>query len=171
MLNLEPLIARLVDDVLRAIRSATLAELRAVLESSEQDLERKSRAPDPLRTARPPAKRVPASRVTRLAAQAVVTESRSHPEPEPHSEITDPERLLARPTPPAAPPPEEADPPPAGGAQGESVEPEEEPPNTPAPVAPAVTHTAGNAPARLRVGESLANTTGTGVVIRRAKKT
>jgi hypothetical protein len=171
MLNLEPLIARLVDDVLRAIRSATLAELHTVLESSEQDLQRKPRAPDPLRTVRPPAKRVPAPRVTRPAAAAVVTESRSHPEPEPHSEITDPERLLAHPKPPPAPPGEEVDTSLAGGEQSESVEPEEEPPSTPAPVAAAITHTAGNAPARLRVGESLANTTGTGVVIRRAKKT
>jgi hypothetical protein len=51
------------------------------------------------------------------------------------------------------------------------AEPEESPPSSPVPVAPVVVHAPGNAPARLRVGESLANTTGTGMVIRRAKKT
>jgi hypothetical protein len=34
MLNLQPLIARFVDDVLRAIRGAALDELRAILASS-----------------------------------------------------------------------------------------------------------------------------------------
>jgi hypothetical protein len=166
MLNLEPLIARLVDDVLGAIRAATLAELRAVLASSELDLARKPRLAAPSPVARPPEpKRVPASRRKPPSAPAALAAARSHPEPEPHSEITDPERLLA---PPAPPPPSERV---ETASQDEPVAaaPEEAPPESPAP-APVV-HSAGNAPARLRVGESLANTTGTGVVIRRAKKT
>jgi hypothetical protein len=166
MLNLEPLIARLVDDVLRAIRTATLAELRAVLASSELDLERKPRLAAPSRVAPPPeVKRVPASRRKPPPAPAALAAPRSHPEPEPHSEITDPERLLA---PPSAPPPSERV---ETAPQDEPVvaAPEEAPPESPAPAA--VVHAVGHAPARLRVGESLANTTGTGVVIRRAKKT
>jgi len=167
MLNLEPLIVRLVDDVLRAIRGATLAELRAVLASSEHELQRKSRALGPW-VARTPAKRAPSSRVMPLSA---FIETRSHPEPEPHSEITDPERLLAPPTPLPPPPTERFEAPSVPSASREPVEPDEPPPTPPAPVAAAVAYSAGNAPTRLRMGESLANTTGIGVVIRRAKKT
>jgi hypothetical protein len=164
MLNLEPLIARLVDDVLGAIRTATLAELRAVLASSELDLERKPRLAAPSPVARPPeVKRVPASRRKPPSAPASLGVQRSHPEPEPHSEITDPERLLA----PPVPPPPRVD----TAPQDEPVvaAPEEAPPESRASTP--VVHAVGHAPARLRVGESLANTTGTGVVIRRAKKT
>jgi type IV secretory pathway VirB10-like protein len=171
MLNLEPLITRLVDDVFRAIRGAVLAELREILESSEQDLERKPRPLDPSRVVRPPVKRVPVARATRPETSSARTESRSHPEPEPYSEITDPERLLAHPQAPPPAPAEEVEPPPAPSVQSEPLEPEAEPPSPPAPVAAATPHTAGNAPARLRAGESLANTTGTGMVIRRAKRT
>jgi hypothetical protein len=173
MLNLEPLIARLVNDVLHAIRGAALVELRAVLESSERELERKPRALGPSGVARAPAKSVPASRGRRSLAAGALTESRSHPEPEPHSEITDPERLLAPASSQPPPPPSEriGDAPSVEATQEEPVEAEEEPANSPAPVAEVVAHSAGNAPARLRVGESLANTTGTGMVIRRAKKT
>jgi hypothetical protein len=171
MLNLEPLITRLVDDVLRAIRGAALAELREILASSEHDLERKPRPLDPSRVFHPPAKGFPVARATRSATPVARAESRTHPEPEPHSEITDPERLLAHPKappPPAVPPAEEVEPP---LAQSAPVESEAEPPTPAAPAAAAVEHSAGNAPTRLRVGESLANTTGTGMVIRRAKRT
>jgi hypothetical protein len=169
MLNLEPLINRLVNDVLRAIRGASLAELRAVLGSPGGEVEPQPRAPNSPRLPRTSAKRGRV-RPSDLGVGAVDS-LRLAAEPEPHSEITDPERLLlasaARPLPePVEAPAAESASMASTSTDTVSTEPEEAPPSG-AVARPVV---AMAATSRLRDGESLASTPGMAVVIRRAKK-
>ncbi len=153
MLNLQPLIARLVDDVLRVARTALLAELR---EKSSQPV------------ARPPRKRPSAtgSRVkARPTGQAALppprTTSRPVEDDEPReahtgpwspAEITDPERLLVAAARAAHPVPAR-----------ETLESNGEPPRSAA-------HATASAATNLRPGESLARMGTSGIVIRRAKR-
>jgi hypothetical protein len=164
MLNLEPLITRLVDDVLRAIRGATLAELRSVLALPEDKIGEAPRAVGASRVSRARAKAGPAGTVA--VARTAIPETRSPPEPEPHStaEITDPERLLAA----ATATPDLADAPAPAVQVAQAPEAEEAPASGPVAILP---RAPASATARLRVGESLASGHGSSVVIRRAKKT
>jgi hypothetical protein len=157
MLDLQPLVDRFVEDVLRAVRGASLDELREALAQGA-----------PARVGRPPAAvpraaparrqarpkrpvRAAATSATRKAAPAALAPD---PEPPGFAEITDPERLLAATVAPrGATAPLEAPP----------ADLEGEPP-------PSAERPTGGATARLRAGESLARATGAGVVIRRAKR-
>jgi hypothetical protein len=155
MLDLQPHVDRFVEDVLRAVRGASLDELRELLAPST-----------PARVRRPPAavpRAAPARRQARpqRPVRAAATSARRKAAPEPavpdppaFAEITDPERLLAATVAPrGATAPHEA---PPAGLEGEP------PPSAERPT--------GGATARLRAGESLARATGAGVVIRRAKR-
>ena len=162
MLNLEPLVTRLVEDVLRAVRGTTLAELRGLTAPSNRASTRKSSA---ARHAGP------SRRVKRRLPRKIATDSQSRSVSDradavsvgaivrlpTGANITDPERLLET-TPlirtQQAPAPCE------GGA---ADDPEEEPPSsTVRPVVGSVVS--------LRPGESLVSASGAGIVIRRAKK-
>jgi hypothetical protein len=155
MLDLQPLIDRFVEDVFRAVRGASLDELRELLAQGTPTRARRPpvavpRAAPARRQARPkrPVRAAPAS-APRKAAPAALA-----PEPPAFAEITDPERLLAATVAPrGATAPLEAPP----------TDPEGEPP-------PSAERPTGGATARLRAGESLARATGAGVVIRRAKR-
>ena len=159
MLNLEPLIARLVEDVLRAIGSLTLEELRDLLAPSMAASPRKSATVPhvPVRSHR--AKRpLPRGRVTKASPASVSDQDRAAPgaipEPPAGADITDPERLLA-----TARPPQQVLPAAEVGLLGSEDEP---PPSSVRPVVGSVVP--------LRPGERLASTSGAGIVIRRAKK-
>jgi hypothetical protein len=163
MLNLEPLITRLVEDLLRAIRGTTLGELRELTAPSNRASTRKSSA---ARHARGPSRRV-----KRRLPRKIATDSQSRSVSDradavsvgailglpTGADITDPERLLE--TTPLIRPPRAPDPC-EGGALDD---PEEEPPSsTVRPVVGSVVS--------LRPGESLVSASGAGIVIRRAKK-
>jgi hypothetical protein len=156
MLNLEPLIARFVDDVLQTIRAASLEELREACApaalSRGASAQRKG-APKGRQSRRVP---VPLRKEAELAERVPTPAPHAAPEPEPLAvaEITDPVRLLA-----AAPVHEDAPTSPTGVP--EDVE-EEPPPSTERP--------APEATVALREGESLVRAGGAGVVIRRAKR-
>jgi hypothetical protein len=168
MLNLEPLIARFVDDVLRAIRAASLEELREacaprgatpVAPSRRASAPRKTRSkatvrprPRPTPGRREPLRNSHPARTER--AESIGGGPLPAPEPALGAEITDPDRLLA-----AALPPEDAPTSPTGAPE----EPEEEPP-------PSTERPAPSAPVALREGETLARADGAAVVIRRAKR-
>jgi hypothetical protein len=98
---LEPLIAQLVDDVLDAIRNASIDQLAEV---RGEPLERPARPP-PQRTREAPRARLRAPRKAREASEAPRDRPR---EPAAPTDITDPDWLLARsrreapPSPPAA---------------------------------------------------------------------
>jgi hypothetical protein len=159
MLDLQPLIDRFVEGVLRALRGASLDELRELLAPGT-----------PARVPRPPAAvpraaparrqarpqrpvRAAATSAPRRAARAALA-SELAAEPFAFAEITDPERLLAATVAPrGTTAPLEA---PSADLEGEPPASAERP--------------TGGATARLRAGESLARATGAGVVIRRAKK-
>jgi hypothetical protein len=163
MLDLQPIITRFVDDVLRALRGASLDELRALLGPAA------SSAPAPARRASASGSRKAGGRRTRRAASEAQPPARAPasprtravlPPPEPAEPptvaemITDPEALLAAAfAEPPAPAPEEPVP-----AAVES----EPPASAERPKAGVVT--------RLRAGETLAREAGAGVVIRRAKR-
>ena len=162
MLNLEALIARLVEDVIRAIRSATLEELRDLNTASTTASPRKSSTTPRFPGSSPQAKRhLPrravvdphpgnASDRTTTSADGAI---RGLPSGD---DITDPERLLA--TTPSTWPVQTS----VSGEGGVPTGPEEEPPSgTTQPVVDAVV--------RLRPGERLASVSGASVVIRRAK--
>ena len=171
MLNLEPLIARLVEDVLCSIRTVPLAEL---ISPSGRASPSKSTAarrvpirPDGRRDRDPEVGR----RHVKRPLHTTESQSRSalnradavgalH-EPSTGADITDPARLLAMTRQLHLPPhPEEA---PATAGGGAPTVPEEEPPSsTVRPVLGSVV--------RLRPGESLASTSGAGIVIRRPKR-
>jgi hypothetical protein len=157
MLNLEPLVARLVEDVLRALGSLTLEDLRDLAAPSATPSPRRSaavpyvpvvrrRAKAKRRLARGRARNSPPARVAnnRAAAGAIVDLPAG-------ADITDPERLLATAR---APLPDRE-----GGAPADG----EEPP------AGAVSPRVGSV-VPLRPGERLASASGTSIVIRRAKK-
>jgi hypothetical protein len=100
MLDLQPLIARLVDDLLRLIRGASVEELNELYGAPLEDPPRRQRRARqsgprsaPKRPAAPARKKAP--RRTEVVASVPA------PEPALHAEITDPERLLAVATPPA----------------------------------------------------------------------
>jgi len=163
MLNLEPLIARLVEDVLGAIRGATLGELRELMAPSNRALTGKSSAarhvpiPSPRVTRRLPGRTVRGSqsrsvsdRADALSVGAILGLPRE-------ADITDPERLLDTTR---LPRPQQA---PARGEGGVLDGPQEEPPSiTVRPVLGSVVS--------LRPGESLVSASGAGIVIRRVKK-
>jgi hypothetical protein len=163
MLNLKPLIARLAEDVLLAIRGATFAELRELVAPSDRASTGES--PAPLRAP------VPGRRVRRRLPGRIVADSQSRDvsdRADPGSvvairdqpaggDITDPESLLAM-TP--SPKPQQVPAPDEGGVP---AGPEEAPP-------PSSVRLVRESVMSLRPGESLASALGAGIVIRRAKK-
>jgi hypothetical protein len=157
ILNLELLIARFVDDVLRTIRAASLEEVREACApaawSRRASAQRKG-APKGRQSRRVPVP--PRKEALELAERVPTPEPHAAPEPEPpaFAEITDPVGLLA-----AAPVPEDAPTSPTGVAEDVA---EERPPSTERP--------APEATVALREGESLVRAGGAGVVIRRAKR-
>jgi hypothetical protein len=159
MLDLQPLVDRLVEDVLRAVRGASLDELRELLAPAAPARMRRPSAAVPRaaparRQARPkrPVRAAAASAPRKAAPAALAPEPAV--EPPAFAEITDPERLLAATVAPrGVTAPQEAPP----------TDLEVEPP-------PSAERPTGGATARLRAGESLARATGAGVVIRRAKR-
>jgi hypothetical protein len=160
MLDLQPLIDRLVEDVLRAVRGASLDELRELLAAGRPARVRRPpaavpRAAPARRQARPQRPvRTAATSAPRKAARTAFAPEPAVPEPPAFAEITDPERLLAATVAPrGATAPLEAPP----------TDLEREPP-------PSAEQPTSGATARLRAGESLARATGAGVVIRRAKR-
>jgi len=163
MLDLQPLIARFVDDVLLALRGATFEELRELLSAnatSEGVPSPRPRKPRPTRQGRGAARRAaprPAPARARVAPSPLRFEQATEPtEPPALAEITDPEGLLAAalaPTPPvAAHPPHIAPATPEGGQLPRGI------------------RLALSAVGALREGESLARVAGAGLVIRRAKR-
>jgi hypothetical protein len=184
MLDLQPLIARFVDDVLRTIRTASLDELRALLGEAATRAPALDKPRDPPRgITREPARaaRSAPSRGRRRAQarprplpvappsagpgslggeewpRATRTGPAEAPEPPAPAEITDPEALLAAASAwqPVAP-----SPPPTLRAVDGDVE----------LAAPPSGERSARGVARLRAGETLAREAGTGVVIRRAKR-
>jgi hypothetical protein len=158
MFDLQPLIARLVEDLLRLIRGASVEDLREILGSAEADpparrprRRRSKLMPSPKRrAARPKRKR------TARPARAVEPSARA-PEPPPPAEITDPERLLAA-TATAAP-------------TIASVRPHAAPDVAKEPSAPSGPPPPAGANVPLRAGESVAHASEHGgVVIRRRKR-
>ena len=160
---MEPLIARLIEDVLLAIRGATFAELRELVAPSDRASTGES--PAPLRAP------VPGRRVRRRLPGRFVADSQSRDvsdRADPGSvvatrdaptsgDITDPESLLA--TPP--PKPQQVPAPDEGGVP---ARPAEAPP-------PSSVRLVRESVVSLRPGESMASASGAGIVIRRAKKT
>lgn len=159
-LDFEPLVARFVEDVIAALRGATLDDLRDLLADTQPrsvasprpappppKRRRKPRAP-----ARPPG---PTARATRSRSTAMEA-----PDPPGHAEITDPERLLA------GGPAEAA----AVGPTPAHDAPVEDPGPCPAEAPPSAPEPALRATVRLREGESLAGHAAGAVVIRRARR-
>jgi hypothetical protein len=165
MLDLRPLIARLVEDILRAIGEATLAELDATREAAKAP--RARTAPTRVRRVRRAGARAPKPSVhvgspsrARAANKRAATDSKG---PELHGvdDITDPEELLApMPLPVAIEPSLSV---PRASESTPRSEPEAETP--PSPAQP-VSHYG----AFLRAGESVARASAAGVVIRRARR-
>jgi hypothetical protein len=162
MLNLDRLTARLVEEILRAIRSATLEELRDLTAPSKRTSSKSAAARRVPVPSRPVKRRLPGRVDTRLRSRIIsegadALPGRTIPEPTAEADITDPERLLARA--------------PLSGARrasvpGESGAPahrEEEPPSS--TVRPVV-----RLAVPLRPGERLASMPGASVVIRRSKR-
>ena len=141
MLNLEPLIARLVDDVLHALGTLTLEDLRDLLAPSTIA----SRTKRPL-----------TPKVTRSRSQSASDKGRAGPravmEPSAEADITDPEQLLETARPHMPP----------GEDHGRADREEPPPSSSVRPVVGSIVS--------LRPGERLASAPGAGVVIRRAKK-
>ncbi len=155
MLDLRPLVARLVDDLLLLIRRVRIEELHELRGNGAADpppRRRRARRRRP----QPPAK--PAKRPKRRRVQPrphVATRPMRAPEPPPHAEITDPERLLAAA---AAQAPEESRPRPAA-------------PSAPEPSPPSGERRGAGNHVALRRGESVARASDRGgVVIRRSKR-
>jgi hypothetical protein len=158
MLNLEPLIARLVEDVLRAIGSLTLEELRDLIAPSTTALPRKSptvpHVPVPSRRAKRPLPRRPLKSPPATVSDPGTAAVRAIPELPAGADITDPDRLLA-----TASPPQQVLP---AAEVGVPVSEDEPPSSTVRPV-----FVSG---VSLRPGERLASPSGASIVIRRAKK-
>lgn len=167
MLWLQPLIDRFVDDVLRAIRNATLEDLRNLTSARAESApaarpaarKAKPRNRAGSRSATLPSRRQPAPTHvgTGVLEQAPVLPQeprRPAPDPSGFAEITDPERLLAAQPP---HPPETAAPPrPQAAAAGQPPPRAERPAHRPA--------------VPLREGETLVRADAGAVVIRRAKR-
>ncbi|HEY1697931.1 MAG TPA: hypothetical protein VGG39_37485 [Polyangiaceae bacterium] len=161
-LDLETLVARLVEDVLRAVRGATLDDLRELFSPGAPPAPSPPTRRAPARTnsrsaRRQPApkggKRVPAPVARRPRAAAAAMQA---PEPPVQAEITDPERLLA------GEPAEVPDSAPTAPHDAPGESPDVPPPDRPEP--------APGGSVRLREGESLAGTAGGAIVIRRARR-
>ncbi|MGO9837423.1 MAG: hypothetical protein ACLP1X_24805 [Polyangiaceae bacterium] len=156
MLKLEPLVARLVEDVLRAIGRLTLEDLRDLAAPSAAPSPRKSAAVPRIQVVRRRAeRRLALGRVRNWPPAGMADQGSAAPgaivdRPE-GADITDPERLLAT----ARPPMPDRD----GGAPTDG---EESPAGAVRPGVGSVVP--------LRPGERLASASGASVVIRRAKK-
>lgn len=155
MRDLQPLINRLVDDVLRLLRGASEAELRELMESADAGpppRRRAARRSKPKATPKQavlPARRRPGRRTRTVAVPTPA------PEEPLHAEITDPERLLAAAAPAAIP------------AHPDVASVAAEEPSSP----PNGERRAVDAGIVLRSGESLARASAHGgVVIRRSKR-
>lgn len=144
MLKLKPLVDRLVDDVLRAIGDATLAELGGGKRAPAAP------HPAPRSRRRPKARRAAPPR----PAGAHPTASGAF-DPAEVDAITRPEELLSAPTAPAEP----------------VVAPEEAPASTRTEKAPPPSHAqpVDHRTHKLRAGESVVRATAAGVVIRRSR--
>jgi hypothetical protein len=165
MLDLEPLVARLVDDVLRAIGRASLAELDRLSGPSRAETPRPGnrvaeRAPARERRATP---REPHEVAVRPAAPGRARAASKKADRPGVADITDPERLLSavlEPTPGEV----RASAPSAAAVSAASAPASE-------PEAPALhERSPDRGIAHLRAGESVARVSGAGVVIRRAKR-
>jgi hypothetical protein len=167
MLKLQPLIDRFVDDVLRAVRGASLDDLRDLLgdaapkrvaRSAARREKPRERPVNDLPVAAPKRRRTANPAERRLSTTARLPAASPHPAPADApvvEEITDPERLLGAPEMP--PLPAESAPVSAQGADAG------EPP-------PSSERLAVGPKAALREGESLVRADGAAVVIRRAKR-
>jgi hypothetical protein len=159
MVNLEPLIVRLIEDVLRAIRGATLEELRDLMAASTASPRNSSAVagvPVSSRRVKPrvPRRTVGDAQLRKVSNRADAAAGGTIRDVPAGADITDPERLLATTPLPRAQ---------RGSVPGALTSPEQEPPSsTVRPVLGSVVS--------LRPGESLASASGAGVVIRRARK-
>jgi hypothetical protein len=159
MLNLEALIARFVADVLRAIRGATLEELRDLSTASPRKSSAAPRSSVRRRARRrPPVGISTASQSRSVSDRVDVASVGEIREPPVAADITDPERLLVT-TPSARPEPSLA---PNGEAGAPAGLLEEPPSRHELPVV--------GSSVSLRPGETLASASTAGVVIRRSKK-
>lgn len=164
MLNLEPLVARFVDELLRTLRRASIDELCDALKTTEPSAPAAPTHPSvrsveqqqPVHST--PAPRAERRRPVRRKVVVVPAAPSSHPAShEPHAvgEITEPERLLAvaLESLPAAPAPTQDVEDPPADAPPESGE-----------------RTTASHPPRLRHGEAAVAVKGSTFVIRRAKR-
>ena len=151
MLNLQPLIARFVDDILRLIREAAAEDLRSLVARDA----RRSRQPHPVKhSAAIRHRRIvddPGQRSRGLTAAADLSP------PPTVAEITDPEALLAGTAP--EPAGARADARAEGRLESESHGP-----------ASTVRPMQGDSPVRLMGNETLARVSNAGIVIRRARR-
>jgi hypothetical protein len=165
VLNLQPLVARFVDDVLRAVRKATLPELEALLKAdrgaslaqavrpaihARRQRQRRKRS-SPVRISQPHPKRI-REHVTPAGAGSVPLELDA---------ITDPENLLV-----ASVAPRTLKAVPASAA----AIPNEQSTGTVQAPPPSSERRTGNSGPALRPGETLARASGAGVVIRRVRR-
>jgi hypothetical protein len=151
MLDLQPLIGRLVDDLLRVIRGASVEELYELFGTPEGDpgRPRRGRTKSPSKHAARPV----SGRASR-PARAVAARSPAG-EPPLHSEITDPESLLAAS---------------ALEAPRESVRPHPAPAPDEEPSPPRDERHAARANVALRHGESVARASDHGGIVIRRKR-
>jgi hypothetical protein len=158
MLNLQPLVARFVDDILSAIRSASLDDLRDLSPALLKSETRKAKPEAPPRTAPRPTGRTAAPRPTlaRPRSRPIIDREPSpSAEPESPGDITDPATLLVM------------------GMDHSR----REPPRSRPEVAPvehaakrAMPRATAPANANLRAGETVARAGASGLIIRRAKR-
>jgi hypothetical protein len=159
MLDLEPLIAGLVEDILRAIRHASVDELRQLREVQDGAQSRSARAGTPRSGPRERGRRAAPRRTqsTQNARSKRISALPQHaPEPAPMTEITDPEQLLGASTTREASRPASVPPVPV---QAEAE----------LPASGTLPATTNGRTLRLREGESLARSAGDGIVIRRSR--
>lgn len=155
MLNLQPLVARFVDEVLRAIGSASLEDLRELspaLVRSERDKSPPRAVPRaPRRSARPTAK--PKLEPPRREPPATAVHEARNPEPELPGDITDPTALLVL-------------------GMDSRAEPQRSRHDSALLEHPAKKPAARTPPpkANLRAGETVARAGASGLIIRRAKR-
>jgi hypothetical protein len=157
MLDLQPLIARLVDDLLQLIGGASVEKLREVMgpEDGEPGVRRRGARRSKPRTAPKPAVRPKRRTATRRLP--VPADPAPAAEPPLRAEITDPERLLAAAAPTA---------PTRGSVRRQAAHVVAEEPSPPSGQRPAA-----GANVALRNGESVAHASERGgVVIRRRKR-
>jgi hypothetical protein len=156
MLDLRPLTARLVDDLLRLIRGASVEELRELLGPAVVGPPPRRRRPRRSKPKPAPKRAAPSKRRSATPRPRAAAAPAPAPEPPAHAEITDPERLLA-----------------AGEVAATtraSVRPRAAPVATEEPSPPSGERRAAGPNVALRQGESLAHASERGVVIRRRKR-